>query len=276
MTPFLGVTILGSGTSTGVPVVGCRCPVCTSSDPRNRRTRCSVLLQWEGRTVLIDTATDLRQQALREEVSVIDAVLFTHTHADHVNGIDDLRPFNFAAGEPIPIYAAAAALESLRRSFGYIFCESDDETAYRPRLRPQPVTGPFELFGRTVVPVPLAHGHGESLGYRVGPFAYLTDCSAIPAASEALLQGLEVLVIDALRYRPHPTHLNINKATAAAGRLGARRTFLTHLSHDVDHMRLAAELPAGNEVAYDGLRLELPGRPPAEDRAALQGLQSTL
>ena len=274
MTPSFSVTILGSGTSTGVPVVGCCCPVCTSPDLRNRRTRCSALLRWAGRTVLVDTTTDFRQQALREGLSAIDAVLVTHTHADHVNGIDDLRPFSFTADAPIPLYASPAALERLRRSFSYIFCESDDATVYRPRLHPSPLDGPFELFGRTVVPVPLVHGNGDALGYRVGPFAYLTDCNAIPAASASLLQGLEVLVIDALRYRPHATHFNIEQAIDAARRLGVRRTLLTHLGHDVDHARLAAELPEGIEVAYDGLRLEFPDEPP-EAGSSLQQRQST-
>ena len=252
----LTFTILGSGTSSGVPVPGCRCEVCQSHDPLNRRTRCSALLSYGNKNVLIDTATDLRQQVLREGLARIDAVLFTHTHADHVNGIDDLRPFNSLSGEPIPIYGSPACLGRLHRSFSYIF-DDNPEPGYRPRLLPREIHGPFELFGQLVTPLPLRHGSGESLGYRIGPLAYLTDCHAIPAATEELLAGIEVLVIDALRFRPHGTHFNIPQALEAAAHLGARRTFLTHLSHDVEHVRDSVQLPAGTEFAYDGLRLNL-------------------
>ncbi len=254
----LEFTVLGSGTSTGVPVIGCRCPVCRSALPQNRRTRCSALLRWGGRSVLIDTATDFRQQALREGIDQVDAVLFTHTHADHVHGIDDLRTFTMRGGN-LPVYASAPALETIRRVFSYIFVD-ESEPGYRPRLSLHTVHGPFALFGHEVVPVPLVHGHGEALGYRIGPLAYLTDCSAIPAASMALLAGLEVLVIDALRFTAHTSHLNIAGAVAAAQAIGARRTLLTHLSHEVDHFRHSAGLPAGVEFAYDGLQLRVPLR----------------
>jgi len=253
---LLEFTVLGSGTSTGVPVIGCRCAVCSSALPQNRRTRCSSLLRWGGRTVLIDTATDFRQQALREGVGQVDAVLFTHTHADHVHGIDDLRTFTFR-GETLPVYASAPALATIRRVFSYIFVD-DSEPGYRPRLSLHTVTGPFELFGREVVPVPLIHGHGEAFGYRIGTLAYLTDCSAIPEESLPLLSGLEVLVIDALRFTTHASHLNIAGAVAVAQRIGARRTLLTHLSHEVDHFRHSAGLPAGIEFAYDGQQLSVP------------------
>ena len=252
----LDFTVLGSGTSTGVPVLGCRCPVCRSLLPQNQRTRCSALLRWDGHAVLIDTATDFRQQALREELDQVDAVLFTHTHADHVHGIDDLRTFTMR-GTTIPVYASAPALATIRRVFGYIFVD-ESEPGYRPRLSLHTVHGPFRLFGREVVPIPLVHGHGEALGYRVGRLAYLTDCSAIPPASMALLEGLEVLVIDALRFTAHASHLNIAGAVAAAQAIGARRTLLTHLSHEIDHFRHSAGLPDGIEFAYDGLRLKVP------------------
>lgn len=252
----LEFTVLGSGTSTGVPVIGCRCVVCRSALPQNQRTRCSALLRWDGRTVLIDTATDFRQQALREKVDRVDAVLFTHTHADHVHGIDDLRTFTFH-GETVPVYASATALATIRRVFSYIFVD-ESEPGYRPRLALHAVTAPFRLFGREVVPIPLVHGSGEAFGYRVGGLAYLTDCSAIPAESLARLAGLEVLVIDALRFTAHASHLNIAGAVAAAQAIGARRTLLTHLSHEVDHFRHSAGLPAGIEFAYDGQRLSVP------------------
>jgi phosphoribosyl 1,2-cyclic phosphate phosphodiesterase len=256
MSAELSVTILGSGTSTGVPVPGCTCPVCTSADPRNRRTRCSALLCWRGRNVLIDTATDLRQQVLREGIGRIDAVLYTHTHADHVHGIDDLRPFNLASGEAIPVYGSAGTLAVIRRNFGYIF-DDELEPGYRPQLELRRAEAPFELFGLTVEPLTLQHGRGTSLGYRIGPFAYLADCSAIPEASARRLQDLELLVIDGLRFRPHETHFNIPQALATAARLGARRTVLTHLSHEVDHGRHEPLLPAEAGLAYDGQRLQV-------------------
>lgn len=252
----LTVTILGSGTSTGVPVPGCSCPVCTSPDPRNVRTRCSALLSWNGRNILIDTATDLRQQALRESIARIDAVLYTHTHADHVHGIDDLRSFNLAAGAAIPVFGSPESLAVLRRNFGYIFDE-ELEPGYRPRLDLHAVDGAFDLFGLTVEPLPLGHGRGLALGYRVGPFAYLADCNAIPAASERRLRDLDLLVIDALRFRPHDTHFNIPQALEVAARLGARRTLLTHLSHEVDHARHEPLLPPGVQLAHDGQRCEV-------------------
>lgn len=248
------VTILGSGTSTGVPVPACTCPVCRSREPRNQRTRCSILVSVDGRNILIDTSTDLRQQALREGITHVDAVLFTHTHADHVNGIDDLRPFNLASGAAIPIHACAEDLAVLRRVFAYIF-ENGDEPGYRPRLLAQEICDGFSLFGLPILPLPLIHGPGRSLGYRIGPFAYLTDCSSIPETTLELLAGIDILLIDGLRFRPHLSHLSISQALAVAEGLGAGRTILTHLSHDVDYARHAPLLPAGTELAYDGQRL---------------------
>lgn len=246
------VTLLGTGTSTGVPVIGCRCPVCTSSDPRNRRTRCSALLAWEGRHLLIDTSTDLRLQALSAGLTHIDAVLYTHTHADHVHGIDDLRAFNLHGGGAIPIFGSAETIASIRSNFGYIF-DPDVEPGYRPQLTTRVVDQPFEFQGLTVVPVPLLHGRGRAFGYRIGDFAYLTDCNGLPDGTWELLQGVDTLVIDALRFRPHTTHYNIPQALAVLTRLTPRRALLTHLSHDVDHARHGAGLPAGVELAHDGM-----------------------
>lgn len=251
----LTLTILGSGTSTGVPVLGCRCAVCRSPVPENRRTRCSALLCWNGRNVLIDTATDFRQQALREGVERVDAVLFSHTHADHVHGIDDLRTFTLK-GETIPVYGSAEAMATIQRVFAYIFTD-ELEPGFRPRLSLNVVDVPFTLFGRPVVPVPLRHGRAVSLGYRVGNLAYLTDCSDVPESSWPLLGGVELLVIDALRFTPHTTHFNVAEAIAVARRIGARRTLLTHLSHEVDHHRHATGLPEGVEFAYDGQEITL-------------------
>jgi phosphoribosyl 1,2-cyclic phosphate phosphodiesterase len=255
--PSLKLTVLGSGTSTGVPVLGCHCAVCSSSDPRNSRTRCSVLLEWSGRKVLIDTATDFRQQALREGIEQIDSVLFTHAHADHVHGIDDLRTFTLRTGNAIPAYADRGVLDRLKGLFSYIFSESD-APGYRPRLQVNEVAGPFDLFGQTVVPIPLLHGPGESLGYRVGNLAYIVDCSALPESSWRLLQGVEVLVIDALRFREHKSHFSISEAIEVAKKLRVPRTLLTHLTHDIDYPRHAPGLPDGVEFAYDGQTLTLP------------------
>jgi phosphoribosyl 1,2-cyclic phosphate phosphodiesterase len=252
----LTLTILGSGTSTGVPVLGCHCAVCRSESVENRRTRCSALLRWGGHSILIDTATDFRQQALREEIERIDAVLFSHTHADHVHGIDDLRTFTLKK-EAIPVYGSAEAMATIQRAFAYIFTD-EAEPGFRPRLTLHSVAEPFPLFGRTVVPVPLRHGSGTALGYRIGGLAYLTDCNEVPKDSLPLLEGIEVLVVDALRFAAHASHFNVSAAIAVASRIGARRTLLTHLSHDVDHHRHAKGLPEGVEFAYDGQTLTLP------------------
>jgi phosphoribosyl 1,2-cyclic phosphate phosphodiesterase len=254
---MLTITILGSGGSPGVPMPGCDCPVCRSDDPRDQRTRCSILLGYNAHQVLIDMATDLRQQALREGLKRIDAVLLTHTHADHLHGIDDLRPFNRQVEGAIQIYASAADARHLQRVFPYIFCDPQVE-GYRPKLATRCFSGPFSLFGRQIVPVPLRHGNGSSYGFRLANFAYLTDCSEIPESSYELLAGVTTLVIDGLRFRPHTTHFNIPQAICAARRIGATQTWLTHLNHEVAHRQHSRELPAGVALAYDGLQIQLP------------------
>ena len=253
----LKFTILGSGTSTGVPVLGCHCVVCSSAEPRNKRTRCSALLEWQGYKVLIDTATDFRQQALRENIEHVDGVLFTHAHADHVHGIDDLRTFTLRADKAIPIYASRGVLDRIQGLFSYIFSDNDTP-GFRPRLKAHEVAGPFQLFGQLVIPVPLIHGPGESLGYRIGCLAYVVDCSAIPESSWPLLEGLEVLVIDALRFREHESHFTVRDAIEVAQRLKVPKTLLTHLTHDIDYPRHSNGLPDGVEFAYDGQTLSLP------------------
>lgn len=252
----LRVTVFGSGTSTGVPVIGCRCAVCSSPDPRNRRLRPGLRLDLPEGVALVDAPTDLRQQALRFGLERVDAVLFTHAHADHIFGLDDVRIFNFRQRAAIPCYGSAATLGALRRVFAYAF-EDGQEGGGKPRLDLVEVDGPFRLLGAEVVPVPVLHGDLEVLGFRVGGFAYVTDCSAIPESSQSALAGLDVLILDALRYRPHPTHLSVAEAIAMAARLGARRTYFTHMTHDVDHAAPAVALPPGVEFAYDGLVLEL-------------------
>lgn len=256
------VTILGSGTSTGVPMVGCSCRGCMSPDPRDKRSRASLLIQHAGRSILIDASTDLRLQALREGIERIDAVLFTHPHADHVNGIDDLRGFHFLHREVIPCYGSRSTLDTLQAGFSYIFHEHEG-SGYTPLLESCEITGPFELFGLQVVPIPLVHGRTTALGFRIGPFAYLTDCSAIPDDSRPLLEGLEVLVIDGLRWTPHPFHFNIESVIVATEPLKAARTVLTHLTHEVLFSD-GGRLPAGFEFACDGLSIDFGNAADAE------------
>ena len=251
----LTLTILGSGTSSGVPVIGCDCSVCASHDSRNRRLRCSALLAWGEYRVLIDTATDLKAQALTHELKRVDAVLYTHCHADHVNGIDDLRCFNALSGKDIPIYGASWVLEQLKHNFSYVFREQT--RGFRPQLRSVEVSGAFKLFGREIVPVVLHHGHDKVIGYRIGRMAYLTDCSEIPVAAREQLCDLDLLVIDGLRFRHHPTHFTVDEAVEMARLLQAKRVVLTHLSHDVDYERDSLQLPEHVEFAYDGLSVTL-------------------
>ena len=253
------IVFLGTGTSHGIPVIGCECAVCRSEDPRNKRTRPSILVQFAGRSVLIDTATDFRWQMLANAVPRLDAILFTHEHADHIFGLDDVRRYNDLQREAIPCYATPATAAVLRRAFAYVF-EADPPHAPGmgwPVLGLNEVQGPFDLFGERIVPVPIWHGRSTIVGYRIGGLAYLTDCSGIPEASRPLLAGLEVLVIDALRRRPHPTHFSLGQALAEIEALKPRRAFLTHMCHDIDHAAVTAALPAGVALAYDGLRISV-------------------
>lgn len=250
------VTFLGTGTSTGVPVVTCDCKVCRSDDPRDRRLRPSVLLRWKDASVLIDTSTDLRQQALLHHIDRIDAVLYTHAHADHVLGLDELRLYNWHQRAPVPIYGSTRTLKAISRTFWYVFDEEPPEST-RPAIERREIQGPFELLGRQVRPVPVEHGSLPILGYRIGHFAYLTDVSHVSETSAAMLRDLDVLVLNALRERPHPTHLNLEGAVAEAGRHGARRTLFTHLSHEMHYATVSAGLPPDVELAYDGLTLEV-------------------
>lgn len=252
----LTVTLLGSGTSTGVPVIGCTCAVCTSANPRNRRLRPGLKLETERGVALVDTPTDLREQALRFGLPRLDAVIYTHPHADHIFGLDDIRIFNFRQRAPIPCYGSRETLRALRRTFAYVF-EETQEGGGKPQLDLIEIRGPFELLGREVVPVPVRHGEMEVYGYRLGAFAYVTDCSVIPEESYRLLAGVEVLILDALRYRPHATHFSVAEAVAAAARIGAARTILTHLAHDVDYGRPEETLPPGVELGYDGIRFDV-------------------
>lgn len=249
------ITILGSGTSTGVPMVGCHCQVCGSTDPRDKRTRASILVQSGEKRILVDTSTDLRTQALREGIPQIDAVLLTHTHADHIHGIDDLRGFHFIHRRIIPCYGSPETMATVSANFAYIF-EGLSSEGYSPLLESFPVQEAFELFGCRIVPVPIRHGSFPATGYRFGDAAYLTDCSEIPEESLELLQGLELLIIDALRFSPHPNHFNIEGALRVVANLRPRRTLFTHLTHEVRQSD-AARLPPEVEFAYDGMTVEL-------------------
>lgn len=250
------MTFLGTGTSTGVPVLACDCAVCRSPDPRDHRLRPSVLLEWDGASVLIDTSTDLREQGLRVGLTRLDAVLLTHAHADHIFGLDEIRQFNWRQRGPVPVFGSAETLTALRRTFWYVF---DDVEAGggKPSITTHAVEAPFPLLGRAVVPVPLFHGNLPILGFRIGAFAYLTDASRIPDASRDLLDGLDVLVLNALRPRPHPTHFSLEEAVAEAARIGARRTLFTHMGHEMPHEAISASLPAGVELAWDGRVVEV-------------------
>ncbi len=282
----LRVTFLGTGTSVGIPVITCNCTVCGSSDERNKRLRASLLLEWalparrqegaestvdpgagdvdgqsgrgrHGRTtasVLVDTSTDFRQQALRARIDHVDAVVYTHTHADHVLGLDELRIYNFVHKRSIPLYGSAESLKVIRRIFEYAF-EPDARAV--PQLTLHEIGDSVELFGARVHALPVRHGRFDVFGFRVGDFGYVTDCSEIPEAAAAGLTDLDVLVIDALRREPHPSHFSLDEALREIERLRPRYAYLTHLTHVFDHAALQRELPKGVDVAYDGLVLDL-------------------
>lgn len=250
------LTILGSGTSHGVPMIGCGCPVCTSPDPRDRRTRTSAVFTTESGNILIDTGPELRLQAVAVGLRSVDAILYTHHHADHVVGLDDVRRFNWLRGAPLDVFANARTIGHLRAMFAYAFERDADYPSAKPELRAHVIDGPLELCGQTVIPLPYLHGTLPVLGFRVGRIAYCPDCSHIPDHTRPLLEGLEVLVLDALRRRPHPTHFNLEQAIAEARRIGARRTYFTHIAHELGHAATQAELPPGMFLAYDGLVCE--------------------
>ncbi|MBN2476918.1 MAG: MBL fold metallo-hydrolase [Pirellulales bacterium] len=251
---------LGTGTSHGVPVIGCGCPTCRSNDPRDRRTRCSLALGLPEGNLLVDTPPDLRTQLLREGIGLVHAVAYTHEHADHLFGLDDLRIFALYLGHDLPIYCDGSVQSRIRQAFDYAF---DPAThAYPaggvPRLAFRPIgSEPLRVLGAAVIPIPLRHGRYEVLGFRFGNIAYCTDTNEIPPQSESLLQGLDVLILDCLRRRPHATHFSVDEAVETARRLAPKRTLFTHMCHDLAHEATNAALPPGMELAYDGLRIPL-------------------
>jgi phosphoribosyl 1,2-cyclic phosphate phosphodiesterase len=253
----LTLTFLGTGTSQGVPMIGCDCQVCRSPDPRDQRLRSSIYIQTPECSWVVDTGTDFRIQALREDIRNVDAVVFTHSHTDHIMGFDDLRRFSHARGS-MPVYASAETMRDLERVFRFAFNTSNPVPYY---LKPEPhiIRGPFDLGDTSITPLPVPHGDSVVNGYlfsRAGQklVAYLSDCSAVPGAIVDLIGGVEVLIIDALRNKPHPTHLSVDQALEAATRVGPRETYFTHISHDLPQ---AAEstLPSNAHIAYDRLKL---------------------
>ena len=250
------LTVLGSGTSMGVPTISCDCAVCHSSDSRDRRTRPSVLIEYNGRAVLIDTTPDFREQAIRENIRKLDAVLYTHTHADHILGIDDLRPLSFLhKPNRLPLYAHPDAAAFIQNMFRYIF-DSDYKFGGLPQVEMRPLQGNVELFGACFEPITLIHGDAEIYGFRFGSAAYLTDHSEVPQASLSKLENLDVLFLDALRYKPHPTHSTVENSLRIVERLKPRRAFFTHICHDLPHEKTNAALPDNVKLSYDGMKLE--------------------
>jgi phosphoribosyl 1,2-cyclic phosphate phosphodiesterase len=252
--------LLGTGTSVGVPMIGCGCEVCRSENPKNNRTRCSVLLGLPEGNLLIDTPPELRIQLVREQIGLVHAAAFTHEHADHIFGLDDLRLFQFYLRSSVPLYCEPTVEVKLRESFSYAFSEIEEtHKGSRPRLEFQEIsTEPFQVLGAEVLPLRLKHGpRFEVLGFRVGNVAYCTDTNEIPPETMERLQGLDVLILDALRYQPHATHFCLDEAVEIAQQLGVKRAIFTHISHELDHETVNRQLPAGMELGYDGMQIEL-------------------
>ena len=249
------LTMLGVGSSAGTPVVGCTCETCVSDNPRNKRTRCSSLITLDsGENILIDTGPDLRNQALRENITRVDAVLYTHTHADHLHGIDDLRAFCVLQRKQIPLYAKQDAVEHITQKFGYTLREPSDFWEM-PVLRTEAISEPFELFGTKITPIPVMHGRSQIFGYRIGNIAYMTDVSEITEASFALLENLDALLIDCLREKSHPTHINIEQSLVYISRIKAKQSYMIHMTHELEYASLTNKLPKDVFVGYDGLKL---------------------
>lgn len=253
---MIELTFLGTGTSNGIPMIGCQCGVCTSEDPRDKRGRTSAYLKWNGLHLLIDTAAELRLQALAAGIDQVDAVLFTHAHADHTAGFDDLRRFNELAQAHLPVFAGPSTAGMLRDRFAYAFEDAFPFYGGKPDLLLNEITGPFDVDGHEIIPIPVTHGRFDVLGFRFGPVAYVTDAKVVPQSSIDLLQGVDVLVLNALRQRPHPTHLSVDEAVAVIETIQPRVAYLVHISHELGHEEAESLLPDGINVAYDGLTIQ--------------------
>jgi phosphoribosyl 1,2-cyclic phosphate phosphodiesterase len=253
------LTLLGTGTSVGVPVIGCKCRVCRSEDPRNKRTRSSLHVRAGDTSVLVDSGPDLREQALREDLSKVDAVIYTHDHVDHVVGFDELRAFCWHRDAPLPLYARPSCMATLRNMFGWAFSSANIYSGYiKPEARL--IDGPFTIGPLAITPLPVEHAQTETHGFLfqapgAPAVAYIPDVKRVPPETVELLRRAEVLIIDALRSKPHPTHLSTDEALEIIARTGVRQAWLTHLTHDNEHHELEASLPAGVRVAWDGLKI---------------------
>ncbi len=255
---MIRVRILGCGTSSGVPMIGCRCAVCRSDDPRNKRKRCAVMIESEGKVLLVDTPPELRLQCIEAGLERLDAVLYTHAHADHVNGLDDLRAVNHLMNRPIDVFGAARVLEGIRARFGYAFLPPEPEKGWwRPCLNPIEIDGPFMVGDLLVRPFEQQHGRSPSWGFRVGGFAYSPDVSGLDQTALTSLEGLDLWIVDCLRETPHPSHAHLERTLGWIERLGPKRAVLTHMSHELDYRDLAARLPGGVEPAVDGMVIEI-------------------
>ena len=256
----LSLQILGSGTSSGVPFIHCDCKVCRSKNPKDKRLRCSAWIQTRSKSILIDTSPDFRQQAMRAKIKRLDAVLYTHPHADHTHGIDELRSFNYAQRQTIPVYGNEWTCEELTNRFPYIFKPGPSEGGGIPHIDIHPFAGTapkITIQGVPVIPLPVSHGSRETIGYRIDSVAYVTDCSYIPPKSLERMKELSVLILDCVRLAPHGTHFNLEQALEVVSQLRPKKTFLTHLGHEFGHKEWSKKLPKGVALAYDGLKIEV-------------------
>lgn len=249
------IILLGTGTSQGIPVIGCECRVCKSKDPRNNRTRCSALINYDGHNIIIDTATEFRFQVLNNNIKRVDAVLFTHAHADHVHGLDDIRQFNEIQGVTIPCFGNKSTMEIIRKKYDYVFTPSQ-QGGGKPDISMNVIDSEFNIFGVKIIPLPVKHGFLDILGYRVGNFAYITDAKYVPEETMQKINNLDILVINALRYESHDTHLSVDEALRIIERVKPKKAFLTHICHRLEHEETERSLPKHVRLGFDGLAIE--------------------